>query len=183
MTALYLLLAILALGLAYLVFRKPIKTYFRFRGERLIDCPENHAPAAVMVNAKHAAMGRGQTGLRLKDCSRWPEKQNCGQECLRQIEVAPESCLVRNILVNWYAGKSCVLCGKPLDEMDWMEHKPCFLAADGVSYEWSDVPAEALPETFSSHVPICWNCHVASTFRRKHPELVTDRDWKKTAAN
>jgi hypothetical protein len=28
-----------------------------------------------------------QPHLRLSECSRWPERQGCGQECLSQIEV------------------------------------------------------------------------------------------------
>ena len=28
----------------------------------------------------------------------------------------------------------------------------------------------------ATSLPMCWNCHVAESFRRLHPELVTDRD-------
>jgi hypothetical protein len=27
----------------------------------------------------------------------------------------------------------------------------------------------------ATHVPVCWDCRVAKTFRREHPELLTDR--------
>jgi hypothetical protein len=32
-----------------------------------------------------------------------------------------------------------------------------------------------LLDVFSTHRPVCWNCHVTETFRRLHPELVVDR--------
>ena len=30
-------------------------------------------------------------------------------------------------------------------------------------------------EAMSASLPVCWNCHVAPTFRREHPGLVVDR--------
>ena len=33
-----------------------------------------------------------------------------------------------------------------------------------------------MPLALATSLPLCWNCHVAATFRRMHPELVTDRD-------
>ena len=30
--------------------------------------------------------------------------------------------------------------------------------------------------------PVCWNCHIAESFRREHPDLVTDRDNRATGA-
>src|SRR6266576_3849706 len=41
--------------------------------------------------------------------------------------------------------------------------------------EWNEIPLEHLQQTLSTHWPVCWNCHIAETFRRRHPELVTDR--------
>jgi hypothetical protein len=37
------------------------------------------------------------------------------------------------------------------------------------------VAAENLPEIFATHLPMCWSCHIAQTFRREHPEMVIDR--------
>jgi hypothetical protein len=86
--------------------------WIRFRGARVITCPENHCPAGVRVDAAHAAATGLSSApeLRLSSCSRWPEKAGCGQECLHEIEASPEECLVRNILVRWYAGKNCAFC-------------------------------------------------------------------------
>jgi hypothetical protein len=35
-----------------------------------------------------------------------------------------------------------------------------------------------LPKAFSTHQPVCWNCHVTENFRRLHPRLVTDRSFQ-----
>jgi hypothetical protein len=36
---------------------------------------------------------------------------------------------------------------------------------------------EQLPEGFSTQQPVCWgNRHIAESFRRKHPELVRNRE-------
>ena len=34
------------------------------------------------------------------------------------------------------------------------------------------------PVMLDSYLPVCWDCHIAESFRREHPELVTDRDSK-----
>jgi hypothetical protein len=151
--------------------------WWRYRGKRVIACPENHQAAGVSLDVKHAALTalRGETNLRLTACSRWPERAGCGQDCLFQIERSPEDCLVRNILVHWYEGKTCVWCGRPIGEIHLAGRKPALLTADKGSVEWSEVPAEQLPETLAVAQPLCFSCHVANTMVREHPELVIDR--------
>jgi hypothetical protein len=58
----------------------------RYAGGRPVACPENHQPAVVNIDVSHAAstMIDGSPELRLADCSRWPEKEACGQECLAE---------------------------------------------------------------------------------------------------
>jgi hypothetical protein len=146
--------------------------WLKWRGARLISCPENRRPAGVRLSVGRA-MARQE--LRLKDCSRWPEKKNCGQECLRQIDNAPDGCLVSSILAGWYAGRECVCCGKPLGAMEWHERKPALLSPDGRSVEWQELRAEQVPDVLATHRPVCWNCHIVETFRRQHPELVVER--------
>src|SRR4051794_35100026 len=89
------------------------KEWLKYRGSRVIQCPENLRPAGVVLDVAHAAVtGFGKAPeLRLRQCSRWPELAGCGQQCLSQIQAAPEDSLVRNIIVKWYGGKSCVTCG------------------------------------------------------------------------
>lgn len=160
-----------------------LTSYFRFRGKRLITCPETKQPAAVDVDAWHAATTTATlaTHLRLKDCTRWPERRNCGQECLAQIEGVPEDCLVLDILARWYGGKRCIYCLKELGHIDWLQHRPALMAPGGKSVEWRELRPEAIPEALRTHLPVCWNCHIAESFRREFPELVTDRDFVERA--
>jgi hypothetical protein len=169
-------IAVVAFIGAVLVLRAA-STYRRFRGTRVITCPETKKPAAVGVDAAHAAMtaAAGQTELRLSTCTRWPERESCGQECLKQIEAAPVECLARTMLTRFYEGKSCIVCGKHLGEIHWHDHKPGLVTPDYKVVEWSDVSPERLPDVLSTHSPVCWDCVIALTFRTQHPELVVDR--------
>jgi len=175
-----LILAVLVLALGLFVFRAipAVRAFFDYRGKRLITCQENQKPAAVDVAAGEAALGAFLTEptLHLKQCSRWPEMKNCGQECLQQIEVDPENCLVWNIVSKWYEGKECVFCHKTFGPLHHLDHAPALLGPSHTTIEWSNLRPEQLPETFSTYRPVCWNCHVAATFRRVHPELVVDRE-------
>lgn len=151
--------------------------WFRFRGARVITCPGNFRPAGVHVDERHAALSAltGSPALRLSACSRWPELEGCGQQCLSQIEEAPESCLVRNILTEWYQGKACAVCGMPFGEIRWAVQKPGLITADKTTVEWNQIPAERLPETLEAALPVCFACHMAGTLVREHPELALDR--------
>jgi len=178
----YLILALIAAVVGVLLISaiiEGIRSYRKYRGQRLIVCPENHHPAAVEVDTLHAVFaGLVQSShLELSQCSRWPEMRGCGQECLSQVEASPEDCLVRRIVTHWYSGKSCAVCGKPIHEVEWLGHKPALLDPDGKTVFWDQVRAENLPEVFKTHSPVCWDCHIASTLLREHPEVVTHRPW------
>ena len=175
--AVWIIIAILVGALGYLLFRS-LRTYFKLRGKRLVTCPETQKAAAVDLDAVHLARDAafGTPHFRLSECSRWPERQGCGQECLKQIEAAPEGCLVRRIVANWYAGKTCVICGKPVDVAEqWVGHVPALLNPEKETIYWDKIAPERLPEVFQTHSPVCWSCHVTETFRRVHPDLVVDR--------
>jgi hypothetical protein len=168
----------LAVGIILYLSIRGLQAYFATRGKRLVTCPENHCAAAVELDAKSAALKafRGGSYHCLQDCSRWPEKQDCAQDCLPQVDALGQKCLVRNVVAGWYRGKVCVYCHKPVDRVDeWTGHMPALLGADAKTVSWGDVPAEKLPEIFGTYQPVCWSCHVTETFRREHPELVTDR--------
>jgi|ERR1017187_1586596 hypothetical protein len=173
-------IVVLAIAVGLFVFRSipGVRAYFGYRGKRLITCPETHKTAAVDVAAAEAAVGAflSEPTLRLKQCSRWPERQNCGQECLQQIEVDPENCLVWKIVSKWYEGKKCAICQKIFGELHHLDHAPGLLGPDHRTVEWRELKPEQLPEVLSTHLPVCWNCHVAELFRRMHPELVVDRE-------
>jgi hypothetical protein len=165
---------------AYRRLAAAVPALFTFRGQRLVTCPENGRAVGVEVDARHAAATtlQGRPELRLHACSRWPEKAGCGQECLRQIEAAPEECLVRRILTRWYEGKACVYCHRAFGTIHWHDYKPTLLAPDGRTVEWRELPVEQIPAALALDKPVCWNCHIAETFRREHPDLVVDRPWQ-----
>lgn len=169
-----LVLAVVALGI---LGGRLARAWLRYRGERLITCPENLRPAGVHVDERQAAVGalKGAPLLRISACSRWPERQGCGQPCLAQIEAAPEACLVRNILAEWYRGKVCASCGQPFGEIRWDVQKPALVLADKKTVECSEVSAEHLPEILQAALPVCFACHMANTLVREHPELALDR--------
>ncbi len=164
----------------YTFVRQLVATYLKFRGQRVVVCPETRDYVAVEVDAARAArsaVAEGAPELRLQACTRWPARAGCDQDCLSQIERAPEDCAVRTILADYFRNTDCVLCGRAIGEINWHEHKPAFMRPDHVTVDWRDVPPEQLPGVFVTHQPVCWNCHVASSFAAAHPDLVVERPW------
>lgn len=149
----------------------------RWRGTRLVTCPETRRPAAVHMDLRYAMVGAivGRPELRLRDCSRWPERSGCGQTCLAEVEESPMGCLVRTMLQRWYDDRTCAYCRKAFGPIHWHHHKPALRAPDGRLVEWSDVPPETLPEVLMTHQAVCWNCLIAEGFRVRFPELVVER--------
>jgi hypothetical protein len=152
------------------------RVFFQYRGKMLLRCPETDKAACVKVAAGDAASSSltGRTRIHLSECSRWPERQNCGQECLSQFGADPQNCLVWNIVSDWYRGRTCAYCHKPFLELNWHDHRPALVSPEGRTVQWSEVAPEKLPELFQTHLPVCWSCHIAETFRREHPERVVD---------
>jgi hypothetical protein len=60
------------------------EVHHQYSAPRPVTCPETRQPAGVTIDATHA----GRTALqstpefRLADCTRWPARIRCGQECL-----------------------------------------------------------------------------------------------------
>jgi hypothetical protein len=179
-TAMYITVAVVAILVIAFVVRPMIRSFRKYSGPLVVECPDNHNHAAVEVNKSAALQSAfGTPKLELDRCSRWPEKSGCGQECLRQIEAQPEDCLVRNILTRWYEGKSCVVCHKPLEEIDWQSRKPALMGPENETREWNEIPPEAVPSVLQTHQPICWDCHIALKFHQEHGDRVVERNWKK----
>ena len=172
----WMVVAAAAIGVAYVLVRM-VRSAFRFGGTRLARCPETSEYVGVHVDPKSAAVtGLSQRShLRLDSCTRWPERRDCGQECLRQIENSPEDCLLRTIAARWYHHKRCVYCGRDLSEFQWHDFRCALRTPGGKTVDWREVPPQDLPAALEHAQPVCWNCHIAEAFRRQHPELVTDR--------
>jgi hypothetical protein len=159
--------------LAVLAFR----TWRAYRGVRVITCPETRRPAAVKVDATHAAatMFRDRVDLRLNSCTRWPERSGCDQDCLAQIEADPNETRLETILNDCVVGARCVLCRRRIPPLTRLGHRPAFRAPDGTTIGVDEVAPERIYEFSGTHDRVCWDCHVAETFRRKYPDLVIDR--------
>jgi hypothetical protein len=164
--------ALLVVGAVYAT-----RWLYGLRGARLVACPETGRTVAVDLDLKYSALHSmlGRPHFRLRDCSRWPERAGCGQMCLGDLEAAPHDCLARTIVAKWYEGKSCAYCGHAFGEIHWHDHAPAVRGADHITRQWKDVPPETLPEVMATCKPVCWNCHIAETFRREFPDLVVDR--------
>ncbi len=63
----------------------------RTRVARQVHCPAIAAPALVSLDPWYAIRGRtiGKDEFRVRHCSRWPERENCAQECLGQLRPTP----------------------------------------------------------------------------------------------
>ena len=179
-TAVGSLIALIILAAALWLGIKLVRSSSRFRGSRIVTCPETNRPTIVEVDALHASLTStvGLPDIRLKDCSRWPIKEQCGQECLMELDVAPEGCLVSGVLMRWYRDKNCVYCRKAFPELHWVDHRPALLSADGKLLAWDEVKLEQLRSVLESHAPVCWDCYIAQTFRHDHPDLVVIRPWQ-----
>jgi hypothetical protein len=177
-TLMFYFVLILALSVAVIAAVYSVRTYLRYRGKGVVYCPETGRPVGVEVDAMHAALtlAHGIPELRLTSCTRWPERAGCGQECVAQIETAPEDCMAREILAKWFEGKSCIFCDQEFGEINWTEHKPALYdALAHRTIEWQEIPPERLPVVLGTYLPVCWNCHIAESFRREHPGLVVER--------
>jgi hypothetical protein len=173
---LYLSIVALAGVTIYLAIRF-VRMKRKVGGMRRIVCPETKMQAMVEVDVGRAALTSliGQEEIRLENCSRWPSNEDCGQECLLQLEVAPPECLVRSVLLKWYRGKKCVFCHCTFESIALTDHKPAVLKLDGPTVEWSDIALADAEQVMQTLRPVCWNCHIAQTFWREHPDLAVIR--------
>ena len=178
-TEVYIFIALLTIALVY--GTRLAWAGWKFRGKMLVTCPETREPAAVKLSLWRAAIKgiAGRKELELCDCSRWPERRDCDQDCLEQVERDPKNHRVWTIAAHWYEGKKCVYCGKPIERLSHLDRSPALVDHDWKTAEWKGVPAEQLPSEFSRDLPVCWSCHTTEKFLREHPDLVVSRPWEK----
>jgi hypothetical protein len=132
----------------------------------------------VAIDVRHAVvsgLAAHAPDVRLRACSRWSERGRCDEACV--WEAADPGSTTRAIVEHALIGKSCVFCGKRLERVSFLDHYAALLQSDRTTVEWPQIPAERLRESLIAPQPVCWDCHVAEVFRRKYPELVTDRPW------
>jgi hypothetical protein len=86
-TPLITIAAILALGTLFVLIPVASDSYRRFRRRRVVTCPETKAMAEILIDARHAACSSlfGNPRLRVNDCTRWPKREDCAQDCLPRL--------------------------------------------------------------------------------------------------
>jgi hypothetical protein len=136
-----------------------LRNYFMARNRESVLCPETGQPVDVQEDAGFAFISalRGQEHSRLESCSRWPEKGDCGQECLAQLDPSPEN--IERLLTNWYEGKSCAMCARPLSRSDWQRSRLGVLNQEHKLFELRDMQLDQLQFRLENMQPLCWNCH------------------------
>lgn len=79
------LIAIAVLAVGYVLLPVAATTFFDYRGKKSLRCPLTGGEAKVGIDARRAAFTSvfGKTRLRVQDCSLWPGKKHCTQDCLR----------------------------------------------------------------------------------------------------
>jgi hypothetical protein len=177
----YLVIGLVVIVVAF-VIRRLIATAdaWKFHGTMLVTCPENHKAAAVKPSLVRAVAGEfiKHPDLELTSCSRWPERLDCDQTCLFQVEQGPDQHRVWDIATKWFEGKKCAMCSKPIEAVSHLDHAPALMTiADRKTVEWRDLPAEQLPEAFAKCLPLCWSCHMTETFLRKFPDRAVIRPY------
>jgi hypothetical protein len=63
------------------------------------------------------------------------------------------------------------------------DHKPALLNPEGITVEWGQIPISAAIDAMTTYLPVCWNCHIAQSFRREHPDVVVDRTSQSAAVH
>ncbi len=159
---------VLIVGLVFII-RALVRTYLEYRGERLVLCPETEQYATVEIDGRLAAVTAlfGASELRVENCSRWPEHEHCAQDCIWQIDLSPLGCPIRDLLISWYRGKVCGLCGRPFGKLSEFD-RPALLSPEGNIVECEAVRPEAIPGVLSTHTPVCWDCRRAKKLRSEH---------------
>lgn len=83
-----LIAAVILLGFFYVLMPLVINTYQRYRRKRVFRCPETGMLVEVEIDAQQAAFSSpfGKPILRVKNCTLWPEKEDCRMECLAKVK-------------------------------------------------------------------------------------------------
>ena len=149
-----------------------LRNYYRNRGPQSVKCPDSRQRADIEVDRKFAFWTalRGQEHTRLQSCSRWPEKSDCGQECLAQIDPSPEN--VERVLTKWYEGKSCALCNRPLTPADWQHSRLGVLNQQHQLLELRQLRLQEVALRLDQMQPLCWTCHQEEGARQARPTRV-----------
>ena len=136
-----------------------LHAYYANRGRHHVICPDNGEPVEVEVDHKYALQTamNSHPQTRLASCTRWPEKGECGQECLEQVDPTPEN--VDRLLSKWYQDKQCAICTRALTPGDWRRSRLAVLNQQHKLFELRHMHLGDLQAELQQMRPLCWNCH------------------------
>jgi hypothetical protein len=172
----FIALLVVSVLVVYLIIA--VRTWARVRGARVVVCPETQKPVSVRVDVGHAVASAvwEKPDLRVSACSRWPERQDCDQPCVQQIETAPEETSPKAIAAHFFKTERCAICAQSIEPLSSLALQPGFM--DPVTHKvesWNELQPQDLPQAIASRRPLCANCTLAEGFRQRFPERVTDR--------
>ncbi len=153
-----------------------LQSYFQNRGRQSAICPETGEPAEIEVDRKFSFWTalRGQEHSRLQSCTRWPEKGDCGQECLAQVDPSPEN--VERLMLGWYKGKVCAICTRAITPSDWRRSRLAWLDSQHKLIELRQVNLRQLQSALAEMRPLCWPCHQEERVRQAVPPRLLKGD-------
>jgi hypothetical protein len=155
-----------------------IRTWIRLRGQRVVTCPETRGPAGVTVDVGHAAATavREKADVRLATCTRWPERADCNQGCVAQIEASPRETRARTMAARYFESRRCVICQRRIGPPTTAMLQPGFMnPVTREAVAWNEVPPQYLPDAIASRRPLCADCTLAESSRGPFPGPVTYR--------
>ena len=84
-TAVVTITVLVGVGVLAVALARVIGTYRKYRGAWLVECPETEASADITLDTKRAVLtsAAGAPQLQVRQCSRWPDRHDCDQSCLR----------------------------------------------------------------------------------------------------
>jgi hypothetical protein len=173
------LFVLLLIGIVLAVYLGiALTTWIRMRGARVVICPETHEPVTVTLDQGHAAVTAvwEAADLRLATCTRWPLPVDCDQACVSQIVQPGNETRPAAIAAHLFEAQRCAICGLPIEPVDTAALPPGLV--DPITHDvcaWDEVPPERLREEFKARRPLCANCTLAESFRRRFPDRVVDR--------
>ncbi len=164
------ILLVALVGAFYLAIA--VRTWWRFRGTRVVTCPETRRAAGVTLDVGHAMASAvwERTDLRIATCSCWPERSGCEEACVSQIEASPSGTSARTMAARFFEGRTCVLCQRRIPPLTGAALQPGFM--DTRTREvvpWTRVAAPDLPDAIATRRPLCADCTLAESSRDPYP--------------
>ena len=115
----------------------------------------------------------GQEHSRLQSCSRWPEKGNCEQDCLVQVDQSPEN--LERLFAKGMRQELCYL--HPPDHSVGLATRPARSFEPAAElFELRDMSPDDLEAVLAQTRPLCLQCHQGERQRQAGPRLVLKGD-------